>query len=161
MDDFVFKVVWAWHSVRLFCGSLCRKRRTHTEYESFWLSLSDEGLLTDLEEPKFDNEHPFVLEMVARIRIDGREDMRYAVLHRDKERAKYTNESLFEHVVPPWLMICCDGKDKTELLSAYVAKGNLITLDLLNKLFYTEGEWTYVDPKTFEERKFPSCGILI
>ena len=167
MDTFAFQAVRLWHvcsrEVRTFYRSLCGNPSGDTEYESNWFTLSKDGESREVPAPFFDSTTPYALQEVTRTRPDGRKDSRFAVLHRDKSRPLYAKADLFTPVPPPWLMIRQGDEDRTEDLAPYIAKGNLITLAFLQTAFFSLNNepWHYVDPKTFEERQFPSSGILI
>lgn len=68
---------------------------------------------------------------------------------------------LDKRVVSPWIWIGCGEKDYTLQLDEYLVEGNLITLDLLKRLFPKETEWTYICFKTLDSLEFPINGIQI
>ena len=105
------------------------------------------------------NDAPLVIQKVMRTRENGQVDEKYFIKW-DNEPNNTTFEELFQHVMPPWLMISKDGEDYTEKLHPYIAKGNHIRPHFLNWRF-GHGNWTILDTKTFEEIKFPSAGIII
>ena len=168
MDAFAFQAVRLWHvvcrSVRTFYRSVCNQNQPlETEYSGNWFMLSKTGHFHEVPTPCFDANHSFAVNEITRTRPDGRTDSRFAILHRDKSRVPYEPADLFTAVPPPWLMIREGEEDRTEDLAPYIAKGNLVTLGFLQAYWFSEQpkEWVYVDPKTFEERQFPSSGILI
>lgn len=168
MDMFAFQAVRLWYivsrEVRAFYRAMCKHASPlETEYDGNWFMLSKTGHFHEVPTPCFDADHAFAVNEVTRTRPDGRTDTRFAILHRDKSRAHYQSPDLFTPVPPPWLMIMEAGEDRTEDLAPYIACGNLVTLGFLQSYWYSETpkEWVYVDPKTFEERQFPSGGILI
>lgn len=102
---------------------------------------------------------PLVIQKVIRRRETGQIDEKYHIKWNNQEN-NVTFEELFQHVMPPWLMITKDGEDYTEKLHSYIAKGNEIRPHFLNWRF-GHGNWKILDTKTFEEINFPSTGIII
>lgn len=138
-----FKVFRTCVIVWLKLNSMCRRKRVGTSYDDR-ISFTDDDIIVD---------------EVTRIREDGREDVKYRITHKNIVNAT-TSAELFESVPPPWLMISKNDEDFTEILHPYISKGNVITPQVLNKLF-GEGKWTYLNSKTFFEGDFPSVGITI
>jgi hypothetical protein len=106
-----------------------------------------------------DDSAPVTIHKIIRRKENGNIDEKYKLEwnHQDDDTKI---DALFEHVMPPWLMISKDGEDYTEQLHSYIAKGNDIRLQFLNWRF-GNGKWTILDTKTFEEIIFPSTGIII
>jgi hypothetical protein len=111
-------------------------------------------------QPKFTDDTFAIFQHVIRTKPSGQKDERCAIHYKDKFSQFKDNSELFDPVPPPWLMITCDGEDFTEMLHDYICRGNTITLEML-KLKYAKGQWSYLDPKTFEDVDFPSEGIVI
>jgi hypothetical protein len=101
----------------------------------------------------------FVVHKITRHRHDGRSDTKCQIEHLDRSHDIRTN-SLFAHVMPPWLLITKNDEDYTEKLHPFISKGNKITKRFLNKYFGV-GHWKIMNAKTFEEQLFPSEGIII
>lgn len=101
-----------------------------------------------------------IMYKVVRTRDNGDTDLKYKLEWHDELPNTTTHAQLFEHVMPPWLLICNNGDDLTEQLHPYIAKGNKIHINFLNWKF-GKGKWTILDTKTFEEVNFPSSGITI
>lgn len=162
MQTIAYNAVLLWHKCRVFFRHCCpRNRPKVTEYESTWYMVGKEGVIETVKSPRFDENFQIAYQRVVRTRPDGRMDARCALWHRVVGRRLALNqETLFDHVPPPWLLLTKDDVDFTEECAEFVAKGNLVTLDFLNTR-YGHGEWKYVNPGTFEECEFPSCGILI
>jgi hypothetical protein len=140
----------------------CCKRRPKTlEYKTYWFKLYNDGMFELVYgQPKFTDDTFAIFQSVVRTKPSGQKDERCAIHYKDKFGHYLENSELFDPVQPPWLMITCDGEDFTEVLHDYICRGNTITLEML-KLKYAKGEWSYLDPKTFEDVDFPSEGIVI
>ena len=145
MQNCTFKVlrlaVWVWMKIKQQCDCF-RPEKGYivvTEY------LENPGL---------------ILEQVIRTRENGTRVSKYRIHWYNHHRNEITYEELFQHVMPPWLMISKDGEDFTEELHPYIAKGNIIRIHFLNWRF-GEGKWKILDTKTFDEVDFPSQGIII
>jgi hypothetical protein len=102
---------------------------------------------------------PVTVHKILRTRENGTVDEKYKIEWDDRDNDTKI-DAIFEHVMPPWLMITKNGEDYTEKLHSYIAKGNEIRLHFLNWRF-GHGNWEILDTKTFEEIKFPSTGIII
>jgi hypothetical protein len=65
----------------------------------------------------------------------------------------------------PWIWIGdkTTGVDLTRALEKYLVPGNIIKIDLIDKLlqFNDDTFITYIDPRTFLEVKFPEDGVRI
>jgi hypothetical protein len=118
------------------------------------------GITTDVSSPSFLEDETIAVETVTRTRPDGRQDERCAIWYKNKYREAYLSEDLFAPCSPPWFVIYCHEDDMTDVLAPYVCPGNLIDLEFLNHIVLNK-EWTYMNPQTFEETKFPSDGIVI
>ena len=100
-----------------------------------------------------------IVYRVVRRRDTGQVDMKYRIEWLDKENTTEV-AGIFDHVMPPWLMITKDGDDYTEQLHPYIAKGNVIRTQFLDWKF-GHGRWRILDPRTFDDVDFPSGGIII
>lgn len=136
--DITFNAVKLWYVTRNFLRKICPSFRTNEYYTSEWTR-------TDL----------YDIETVTRVR-HGTADVRKAVWYPNVQRASYNHEELFAPVMPPWLSIRNGDQDKTDDMSPYIVKGNVITTELLGS-----SDWYYMHPKTFDEIVFPSEGIVI
>jgi hypothetical protein len=64
-------------------------------------------------------------------------------------------------VKTPWVWIGGDNFDGTNMLSHYLLTGNVIKLELLEKLEPSVKQWTYIDYETLDSVNFPVDGIVI
>ena len=132
---------WSWMKIQKIYRDCCKQQKGYV-------------LVTETPE-----DIPLIIHNVIRTRENGQRDDKYFMNWVNQENTT-TFEELFQHVMPPWLLITKDGEDYTERLHPYVAKGNFIQTQFLNWRF-GEGEWKILNTKTFEEELFPSEGIII
>ena len=129
-----------WLKIRAYCAC-CRPRAGTTIVQEDTTGLSAD------------------IYRVVRRRETGQIDMKYRIEWSDKENTTDISD-IFDHVMPPWLMITKDGDDYTEQLHPYIAKGNVIRTPFLDWKF-GHGRWKILDPRTFDDVDFPSGGIII
>jgi hypothetical protein len=129
-----------WLKIRMYCNC-CRERPGTKVFRE-----ETEGIQLDMFR-------------IVRLRESGQIDVKYRLSWPGKEN-NTDSVDIFDHVMPPWLMITKDGDDFTEQLYPYVAKGNWVTTRFLEWKF-GPGKWKILDPRTFDEVDFPSGGITI
>lgn len=105
-----------------------------------------------------------VVREVNRPRASGRSEYRSIVL---------PNEPIdpFAAIQPPWWFVGAQMDDDntiaiTDMLADFLVVGNRITPTLLERLNHDIPKnrltrWFYIDPETFEEKEFPSDGIVV
>jgi hypothetical protein len=156
MKHIIRAIFKCWIRVR----NSCRRRPKTTQYKTSWTMLYKNGSFALVDSPTFIENTIMAFETVTRVKPSGQIDIKTAVHHKNKVSQFMDPSEIFDHTMPPWLMISCNGEDYTDALHPYICKGNTITLQMLNMLFQ-KGDWTYMNPKTFEEEDFPSEGIVI
>ena len=91
--------------------------------------------------------------------------IRYKIWYPGQIYSKTSDEEYMRMLNTPvktrWVWIGGDNFDATNMLSHYLLVGNVIKLELLEKLEPSVKQWTYIDYETLDSVDFPVDGIVI